>query len=92
MSAYGTFSLLRDPKGLANTVGAAHTPRSPRGRVQENLLHPYHRALGRLQPVKAAATRLLLQALTGFSSVRFRFFATPRRWRGGQGDEVAFYP
>ena len=25
MSAYGTFSLLRDPKGLANTVGAAHT-------------------------------------------------------------------
>ena len=25
MSAYGTFPLLRDPKGLANTVGAAHT-------------------------------------------------------------------
>ena len=33
MSAYGFlfFPLLRDPKGLANTVGAAH-PRSPRGR------------------------------------------------------------
>ena len=25
MSAYGMFPLLRDPKGLANTVGAAHT-------------------------------------------------------------------
>ena len=25
MSAYGCFPLLRDPKGLANTVGAAHT-------------------------------------------------------------------
>ena len=25
MSAYGTFSLLRDPLGLVNTVGAAHT-------------------------------------------------------------------
>ena len=34
------------PKGLANTVGAAHTSRSPRGRgAGENLLHPYHRAL-----------------------------------------------
>ena len=29
------FPLLRDPKGLVNTVGAAHTSRSPRGRVQE---------------------------------------------------------
>ena len=35
MSAYGTFSpYCATPKGLANTVGAAH-PRSPRGRGVE---------------------------------------------------------
>ena len=59
MSAYGTFSLLRDPKGLVNTVGAAHTRVRHVAGVQGKPLHPYHRALGRLQPVKAKATRLL---------------------------------
>ena len=62
MSAYGTFSpTARPQKGLANTVGAAHTRvRHVAGGAGKNLLHPYHRALGRLQPVKGqAATRLL---------------------------------
>ena len=59
MSAYGTFPYCATPKGLANTVGAAHTRVRHVAGVQENLLHPYHRARCRLQPVKAAATRLL---------------------------------
>ena len=74
MSAFGTFPTTRPPRGLVNTCGALpHTPRSPRGRgAGENLLHPYHRALGRLQPVKAKGRYAVAsQALTGFQPVRF---------------------
>ena len=47
MSAYGTFSLLRDPPRVLPTPrGRCPHPRSPRGRgAGKNLLHPYHRAL-----------------------------------------------
>ena len=59
MSAYGNIFLLRDPKGLANTVGAAHT-RSPRGRgAGKTSCTLTTERWVRLQPVKAAATRLL---------------------------------
>ena len=62
MSAYGTFfPLLRDPKGLANTVGAAHTRVRHVAGCRKNLLHPYLEALGRLQPVKAKPLRGLLR-------------------------------
>ena len=60
MSAYGTFSLYcATPKGLANTVGAAHTRVRHVAGVQENLLHPYHRALSPPTRKGQAATRLL---------------------------------
>ena len=46
MSAYGTyFPYCATPKGLANTVGAAHTRVRHVAGVQENLLHPYHRSV-----------------------------------------------
>ena len=78
MSAYGTFfPLLRDPKGLANTVGAAHT-RVRRGRgAGKNLLHPYHRALGRLQPVRPSRYAVASQALTGFQLRPLRLVLLP---------------
>ena len=59
MSAYGTFPLLRDPKGLANTVGAAHTrvPATWQG-CRENLLHPTTEKSPPTQS-RGVATRLL---------------------------------
>ena len=62
MSAYGTFfPYCATPKGLANTVGAAHTRvRHVAGGAGENLLHPYHRNVGSPPTCKGqAATRLL---------------------------------
>ena len=95
MSAYGTFPLLRDPKGLANTVGAAHTRvRHVAGGAGKNLLHPYHRALGRLQPVKAKPLRGCFASLDRFPAPSASVsFATPTEMERGQGDEVVhFYP
>ena len=92
MSAYGTFSPARPPRVLPTPVGAAHTSRSPRAGVQENLLHPYHRALGRLQPVKAKRYAVASQALTGFQLRPLRLvLLPPRRWRGVKGDEVVHF-
>ena len=88
MSAFGTFPLLRDPQGSCQHRGALpHTPRSPRGRgAGENLLHPYHGALGRLQPVKAKPQAVASQALTGFQLRLLRIvLLPPRRWRGVKG-------
>ena len=49
MSAYGTFSPTARPQGSCQHRGRCPHPRSPRGRgAGKNLLHPYHRALGRL--------------------------------------------
>ena len=45
MSAYGTFSYCATPKGLVNTVGAAHTRVRHVAGVQGNLLHPYHQSV-----------------------------------------------
>ena len=96
MSAYGTFfPYCATPKGLANTVGAAHTRvRHVAGGAGKNLLHPYHRALGRLQPVKAKPLRGCFASLDRFPAPSASVsFATPRRWRGVKGDEVVhFYP
>ena len=86
MSAYGTFSpYCATPKGLANTVGAAHTRvRHVAGGAGKNLLHPYHRALGRLQPVKAKPLRGCFASLDRFPAPSASVsFATPRRWREG---------
>ena len=93
MSAYGTFSLLRDPQGSCQHRGRCPHPRSPRGRgAGKNLLHPYHRALGRLQPVKAKLRAVASQALTGFQLRPLRLvLLPPRRWRGVKGDEVVHF-
>ena len=96
MSAYGfVFPLLRDPKGLANTVGAAHTRvRHVAGVQGKNLLHPYHRALGRLQPVKAKPLRGCFASLDRFPAPSASVsFATPTEMERGQGRRSrAFYP
>ena len=95
MSAFGTFPCYAPPKGLVNTVGRCPTPhvRHVAGGAGENLLHPYHGALGRLQPVKAKPQAVASQALTGFPapSASDRF-ATPRRWKVKGGVAVHFYP
>ena len=61
MSAYGIFPYCATPKGLANTVGAAHTRvRHVAGVQGKTSCTLTTEALGRLQPVKGqAATRLL---------------------------------
>ena len=77
MSAYGhIFSLLRDPKGLVNTVGAAHTRVRHVAGVQENLLHPYHTERCRLQPV-GCCYAVASQALTGFQLRPLRLVLLP---------------
>ena len=85
MSAYGTFSpYCATPKGLANTVGAAHTRVRHVAGVQENLLHPYHRALSPPTCKGQEATRLLRKLLTGFQLRPLRLvLLPPRRWREG---------
>ena len=96
MSAYGTFfPLLRDPQGSCQHRGRCPHPRSPRGRgAGKNLLHPYHRALGRLQPVKAKPLRGCFASLDRFPAqlrpLRL-VLLPPRRWRGVKGDEVVHF-
>ena len=82
MSAYGTFSLLRDPKGLVNTVGAAHTRvRHGRGAGKTSCTLTTERC--RLQPVKAKPLRGCFASLDRFPAPSASVsFATPRRWRG----------
>ena len=85
------FPLLRDPKGLANTVGAAHTRVRHVAGVQENLLHPYHRALSP-PTCKGHRYAVASQALTGFQLRPLRLvLLPPRRWRGVKGDEVVHF-
>ena len=94
MSAYGTLSpLLRDPQGSCQHRGRCPHPRSPRGRgCRRRLLHPYHRALGRLQPVKAKPQAVASQALTGFQLRPLRIVLLhPRRWKGVKGDAVVHF-
>ena len=92
MSAYGTFSLLRDPQGSCQHRGRCPHPRSPRGRgAGKNLLHPYHRALSP-PTCKGCRYAVASQALTGFQLRPLRLvLLPPRRWRGVKGDEVVHF-
>ena len=91
MSAYGTFSLLRDPQGSCNTVGAAHTP-VRHGQGQGKPPAPLTTERCRLQPVKAKGYAVASQALTGFQLRPLRLvLLPPRRWRGVKGDEVVHF-
>ena len=93
MSAYGTLSPTARPPRVLPTPWALPHPRSPRGRgCRENLLHPYHRALGRLQPVKAKPQAVASQALTGFQLRPLRIvLLLSRRWRGVKGGEAVHF-
>ena len=97
MSAFGTSTpLLRAPWGLVKNRGRCPHPRSPRGRGAGDAygltLHPNHRALGRLQPVKAKPLRGCFASLDRFPapSASDRF-ATPKEMEGVKGDAVVHF-
>ena len=93
MSAYGTFPLLRDPQGSCQHRGRCPHPRSPRGRgAGKNLLHPYHKALGRLQPVKAKPLRGCFASLDRFPAPLRLVLLPPRRWRGVKATKSCILP
>ena len=84
----------RPPKGLANTVGAAHTRvRHVAGVQGKTSCTLTQKALGRLQPVKRPSRYAVAsQALTGFQLRPLRLvLLPPRRWRGVKGDEVVHF-
>ena len=99
MSAFGTSTpYYAPPQGLVKPVGAAHTRvrhvAGCRRRLRLNPLHPNHRALGRLQPVKAKLLRGCFASLDRFPapSASDRF-ATPKEMERGQGRRSrAFHP
>ena len=92
MSAYGTFSLLRDPQGSCQHPWALPTPAFATWQgCRENLLHPYHRALSP-PTCKGQGYAVASQALTGFQLRPLRLvLLPPRRWRGVKGDEVVHF-
>ena len=86
------FPLLRDPKGLANTVGAAHTRVRHVAGVQGKPPAPLPQKRCRLQPVKAKAATRLLRKPDRFPARPLRLvLLPPRRWRGVKGDEVVHF-
>ena len=93
MSAYGTFSLLRDPQGSCQHPWALPTPAFATWQgCRENLLHPYHRALSPPTCKGQDCYAVASQALTGFQLRPLRLvLLPPRRWRGVKGDEVVHF-
>ena len=93
MSAYGTLSSTARPPRVLPTPWALPTPAFATWQgCRENLLHPYHRALGRLQPVKAKPQAVASQALTGFQLHPLRIvLLLSRRWRGVKGGEAVHF-
>ena len=91
MSAYGTFFPTARPwASCANTVGAAHTSRSPRGR-QGKPPAPLPQSAVASNP-KAKPLRGCFASLDRFPAPSASVsFATPRRWRGVKGDEVVHF-
>ena len=94
MSAYGTFSpTARPPKGLANTVGAAHTRvRHVAGGAGKNLLHPYHRSVGS-PPTCAKPLRGCFASLDRFPAPSASVsFATPTEMEGSRATKSCILP
>ena len=92
MSAYGTFSLLRDPQGSCQHPWALPTPAFATWQGCRKTSCTLTTERCRLQPVKAKATRVASQALTGFQLRPLRLvLLPPRRWRGVKGDEVVHF-
>ena len=69
-------------------MGAAHTRVRHVAGAGENLLHPYQRALGRLQPVKAKLQAVASASLDRFpapsASDRLAIFTELERGQGGE--------
>ena len=94
MSAYGTFSLLRDPQGSCQHRGRCPHPRSPRGRGAGKTSCTLTTERCRLQPVKAKPLRGCFASLDRFPAPSASVsFATPTEMERGQGRRSrAFYP
>ena len=93
MSAYGTFSpYCATPRGLANTVGAAHTAFATWQGCRDKPPAPLPQSWWRLQPSAPSCYAVASQALTGFQLRPLRLvLLPPRRWRGVKGDEVVHF-
>ena len=92
MSAYGTFSLLRDPQGSCQHRGRCPHPRSPRGRGAGKPPAPLPQSVGSPPTCKGCCYAVASQALTGFQLRPLRLvLLPPRRWRGVKGDEVVHF-
>ena len=93
MSAYGTFSLLRDPQGSCkHTVGAAHTRVRHVAGVQGKTSCTLTTESVAPPTCKGCRYAVASQALTGFQLRPLRLvLLPPRRWRGVKGDEVVHF-
>ena len=93
MSAYGTLSpYCATPKGLANTVGAAHTRGSPRGRGRGKPPAPLPQSVGSPPTCKGQAASGCFASLDRFPAPSASgSFCYSRRWRGVK-ESRAFYP
>ena len=86
------FPYCATPKGLANTVGAAHTCVRHVAGVQGKPPAPLPQSVVASNPVKASCYAVASQALTGFQLRPLRLvLLPPRRWRGVKGDEVVHF-
>ena len=94
MSAYGTLSLLRDPKGLANTVGAAHTRVRHVAGVQGKPPAPLPQSVGSPPTCKGKAASGCFASLDRFPapSASDRFATLTEVERGQGRRSRAFYP
>ena len=97
MSAFGTSTpCYAPPEGACPNRGRCPHPRSPRGggcrRRLRQPLHPNHRALGRLQPVKAKPLRGCFASLDRFPapSASDRF-SIPTEMERVKGDVVVHF-
>ena len=93
MSAYGNiFPYCATPKGLANTVGAAHTRVRHVAGVQGKPPAPLPQKRCRLQPVKAKPLRGCFASLDRFPAPSASVsFATPTEMERVKGDEVVHF-
>ena len=92
MSAYGTFSLLRDPQGSCQHRGRCPHPRSPRGRGAGKTSCTLTTERCRLQPVKAKPLRGCFASLDRFPAPSASVsFATPTEMERVKGDEVVHF-
>ena len=85
------FPYCATPKGLVNTVGAAHTRVRHVAGVQEKPPAPLPQSVVASNPW-GQGYAVASQALTGFQLRPLRLvLLPPRRWRGVKGDEVVHF-